>query len=547
MPFPPYEFPGPAFARDRRRPIARLVLIIALSLYEIIVIAAPSVGAETPNWTGFWKIVLTCSRAVCPVNGYFDLVQRGDTITGELNGVITLTSGTASGRTATLAYHYSQSSTEFYRLTMSPDGETFTGPTTTVSSTGETHDIGFLTGTRSVSDTLSVSDVTPGKDALSADVKVNLKSDVTPEADCDEEVAYNFTDADLDSAKKIAPCEYQLSFDSPGTGIYHVGLKATTSSGTVVPVSVDQYGEPVDGKFTLIIDSCVDPNQDATDVDSLVNDEDDDCDLMVGDWDADSADLTSKVIAAVDSEPTLAISPVPSAAVDPSDWPSKSPVGGGAGTGWVPTGTSRPPLEKAGSFATGINNAIAWVSKVNLPGVPDSWAGANDRRPVNVDEVPPATVISAHGLWYTSNGLFYVPDGDTIETYVPLGTSMESTLGLDIDTGNVHGSDTKYLHVYRAGQLVPNFTFSHYGDTPAKHVTTVTGVTTLNQLVTPNEGIIWISACAPIMIPDGGTLEKALSGMPVRGSGAKEPIIGFANVAVTDNGQLQILSVTASK
>ena len=74
---------------------------------------------------------------------------------------------------------------------------------------------------------------------------------------------------------------------------------------------------------------------------------------------------------------------------------------------------------------------------------------------------------------------------------------------------------------------MPNFTFTHYGDTPAKHVTTVTGATTLNQLVKPGEGIIWISACAPIMIPEGGTLEKALAGMPIRGRGAKEPIVGF--------------------
>ena len=275
--------------------------------------------------------------------------------------------------------------------------------------------------------------------ALSADVKVSLKSSFESESGCDEKVVYDFTDADLLSAKKVAPCEYQLIFNSPGTGIYHVGLKAKISTGAVIPVTMDQYGESVDGKFTLIIDSCAEPNQDATDIDSLVNSDDGECDLMVGDWDTDAAGLMSKVIDAVDREPTLAITPIPSAAVDPSDWPSKGPVGDGSRTGWVPTGTSRPPLERAGSFATGINSAIAWVSKVSLPGVPESWAGANDHRPVNYDDAPPATVISAHGLWYTGNGLIDVPNGDVIETYVPLGTAMESTLGIDIDTGNIHG------------------------------------------------------------------------------------------------------------
>lgn len=522
------------------------MLVIALALYEVVVIAAPSVGAEGPKWTGRWDVVLTCPRPVCPQKGYFELVQSGNTIRGQLNGVITLTSGTVSGSTATLAYDYG-SATAIYRLTMSDDGEKFTGATKIVSSGGETQDVGLMTGTRSVDDTLSVSDVTRGAEALSADVKVTLKSALTSTSDCDPKVVYDFTDADLDSAKEITPCKYQLTFNAPGTGIYHVGLKATNTSGTVIPLTVDQYGHAVDGKFTLIIDSCANPDQYAVDVKSLLNADDGECDLMVGEWDTDSAGLTSKVIADVESEKSLAITPIPIASVDPSDWPSKSPVAEGVNAGWVPTGTDLPPLEKAGSFATGINHAIAWVSKVNLPGVPTSWAGANDHRAVNYGETPPATVISAHGLWYTGNGLIQVPSGDTIETYVPLGTAMESTLGLDVDTGNIHGQDRKYLHVYKAGQLVPNFTFTHYGDTPAKHVTTVTDPTTLNQLVRPDEGTIWISACAPIMIPEGGTLEKALAGMPIRGPGAKEPIIGFANVAFTSDGQLRILSSDSSK
>ena len=245
---------GHVSSRVCRNPIARSLLMIALGLYSIVLFATPSVGAAGSNWTGRWIVVLTCSRPVCPLRGYFDLVQSGKTIKGELNGVIRLTSGTASGSTAILAYDYG-AATEYYRLTMSSDGARFTGSNTIVTSSGETEDVGIVTGTRAGDDTLSVSDATQGVVALSADVKVSLKSSFESESGCDEKVVYDFTDADLLSAKKVAPCEYQLIFNSPGTGIYHVGLKAKISTGAVIPVTMDQYGESVDGKFTLIIDS----------------------------------------------------------------------------------------------------------------------------------------------------------------------------------------------------------------------------------------------------------------------------------------------------
>ena len=42
-----------------------------------------------------------------------------------------------------------------------------------------------------------------------------------------------------------------------------------------------------------------------------------------------------------------------------------------------------------------------------------------------------------------------VHEGDQISTYVPMGTLMNSgCLGLDIDTGHVHGNDTRYLRVF---------------------------------------------------------------------------------------------------
>lgn len=529
---------GPAFPNFRRKPMACVILIIALSLNGVIIFASPSDGADAPNWTGLWKVVLTCSRSICPVNGYFDLVQSGNTITGRLNGVITLTSGTASGSTAVLAYDYGPA-TEFYRLTMSPDGEMFSGPTTTVSTSGATTDVGLLTGTRSGENTLSVSDVTPGTDALSADVKVNLKSASTNESDCDQKVTYDFTDTDLDSAKEIAPCQYRLTFDPPGTGVYHVGLKATNSSGTVIPLTVDQYGNTVDGKFTLIIDSCEDPNQDVADVDSLLNADDGTCDVMVGDWDSDATDLATQVIDDTDAESSLAITPVPIKSVDPSDWPNRGPDGSGSISGWVPTGSAFI-VGAEETHSTGVKSAAALVQKVSVPGVPDVWVGAADGRVSDYDADPPAYVIAAHGMWYTGNGLVQVPQGDTITTYVPIGTSMGPALGYDIDVGNVHGADTRYIHAYKAGQLIPNFTFTNYPNTVATHVHAPTDPTTLSQFMPTSPQRIWISACAPIMIPTGKTFDKALTDLPVLAPGNTVPI-SYVNVAITSKGELQVL------
>jgi hypothetical protein len=457
--------------------------------------------------------------------------------------VIKLTSGTVSGSSAVLAYDYGPA-TEFYRLTMAPDGEMFSGPTTIVTAHGDTQDVGLLTGTRSGEDTLSVSDVTPGNDALSADVKVTLKTGLTNEMNCDQKVTYDFTDADLDSAKEIAPCKYQLTFDSPGTGIYHVGLKATLSSGTVVPVSVDQYGEKVDGKFSLIIDSCKQPDDAIPDVDALLDSDNSLCDVAVGDWDSDAADVATKVIAAVESSPTLAVEPVPVDEVDPADWPGSRGLGlksKSTDTGWIPTGTKDPPvIGPAGSNTDMTGNAAALIRLVNLPPLPSRWSGAEpcDIDKFNLDDKPPGVVISMHGWWYTANGLMRVPEGDQISTYVPMGSTMWPCLSLDIDTGHVHGDDTKYLHVYTAGQLMPNFTFLYFDGAHGKHVVDLDEVHTLISLVQPNEGQISIAACAQLVIPAGATLTQALSVVPVRSPGSSE-VTGYSRVSITKDGEVQ--------
>jgi putative adhesin Stv-like protein len=126
-----------------------------------------------------------------------------------------------------------------------------------------------------------------------------------------------------------------------------------------------------------------------------------------------------------------------------------------------------------------------------------------------------------------------VPDGDTITTYVPIGTSMTGGLGVDIDTGKFHEGDKYHEHVYKAGHLMPNFTFAHLSDPQGKHVYTVSGTTTLNAVLATVKGKIWIAACAAVYIPVGQTADVALKDLPVRSAGAEAPV---GTVSVNING-----------
>ncbi len=397
---------------------------------------------------------------------------------------------------------------------------------------------------------LSVVDVTRGTGELSADVRVKFGDSSSDTSGCDPKASYEFTDPQLASAKEVAPCSYELTFDAPGTGIYHVALKATDSSGAVTPLSIDQYGATVDGEFTLIIDSCSDPEDDVRDVDALVDSDDGLCAVAVGQWDSDATGVAAKVLASVESSPTPEIDPISVDSIDPSDWPSSSKGLAGSGstdTGWVPIGTNEPPYISAtqNDLRSIIGGDAAVLARaVHLPPLPAKWTGASAISTpiadchVNFDARPPGVVISAHGLWYPPNGLVRVPAGDEISTYVPIGTIMAGCLGLDIDTGKIHGADTKYLHVYTAGQLIPNFTFIHYDGEHGKHVETVDGATTLNALIRPNEGQISISACASLYMPDSATVAQTLSSVPIHTPGTAEAA-ETSRVTITKTGEIE--------
>jgi len=197
-----------------------------------------------------------------------------------------------------------------------------------------------------------------------------------------------------------------------------------------------------------------------------------------------------------------------SGAVDPSDWPGsrglvlKGTTGSKGlvlkSTGWVPTGTKDPPDLFEGYLVPG--EAATLATMVHLPPLPHSWGGdreeisAEGECGVKLDAWPPYVAISSHGLWYTANGLVRVPAGDQISTYVPIGSSMIPCLTVDVDTGHVHGADRRYLHVYTAGQLMPNFTFVHFDGEQGEHVVNPDSPVTLNNLIRPGEGPIAIGA-----------------------------------------------------
>jgi hypothetical protein len=112
-------------------------------------------------------------------------------------------------------------------------------------------------------------------------------------------------------------------------------------------------------------------------------------------------------------------------------------------------------------------------------------------------------------------------------------------LGLDIDTGHVHGDDTRYLRVYTAGQLMPNFTFVHYSSgSQGKHVVNPTTPITLNELIRVGEGRISVAACATLVIPAGSTLAQALSLVPVHAPGTGETL-EYRRVSITAKGEVQ--------
>ncbi len=175
---------------------------------------------------------------------------------------------------------------------------------------------------------------------------------------------------------------------------------------------------------------------------------------------------------------------------------------------------------------------------------PISWKGANkDFFQVNLNVQAPFYVISAHGAWAPSeNGYTRVPQGTQVVTYVPLGTSMDGSLGPSIDTGKTTGMDNRYKVTYEAGDIMPNFTFTPFDGTEGKYAKNVDSETTLNTELRPDMGTVAISACATIFLPPDKTLAETLASAPVYTPGSTTPttIPAEQRPTVTPSGQLQV-------
>jgi hypothetical protein len=99
------------------------------------------------------------------------------------------------------------------------------------------------------------------------------------------------------------------------------------------------------------------------------------------------------------------------------------------------------------------------------------------------------------------------------------------------------------LHTYRPGDLVPNFVFGpltaeNYDGRIGKYGVKVQEYTTLNDLLRPKEGQVWISACADFYVPAGKSTRDSLSGLPVHVPGSTA-LAGHATVTLV-GGQLQV-------
>jgi hypothetical protein len=399
-----------------------------------------------------------------------------------------------------------------------------------------------------------VTGVTATSDPLSVDVHVSQDPPYSASSACDPTAAYHFSDAELASTTAVGPCAFRLTFDQPGTGIYDVALQMAGPAGRPLDVSEYQYQddngqtvtEQVDGKFPVVIASCQRPAQTQDSeggIDPLVNTDAISCGVEVGPWDTDAASVPAEVLADMKDLATRSLTAVPVESVDPSAWPTRDLVV--AKYGYLPTGSAAPASGDEYPTTPG-SHIVAVVEPRYVPGgAPGGeWDGEGTKLTHHqLEAKPPATVISAHGAWFTADGLVKVPAGDDVTTYVPIGTSMLSNLAIHVDTGNIVGRDRRYLHTYRPGDLIPNFDLgpinaTNYGGPIGQYGVKVTENTTLNGLLHPDEGQVWISACEALYVPAGVSTKTALSGLPVHIAGSRK-LAGSATVAIV-RGQLQV-------
>ena len=285
--------------------------------------------------------------------------------------------------------------------------------------------------------TLSVTDVSPGSTPLDVDVRVAFDEGATTFRAATRTRRTPSRDTAVVSSTSLGSCRYQLTFAQPGTGIYRVALVATTQTGERVKVSVDQFGDKVDGLIPVIIDSCSRPTQDVPDVDGLENSQDSAC--------------ASRRGAGTPTRPTSLRRSWPiSRRCAALVFPFRSP-------------RSTRPTGRAGISASSRRRTRVGCRRVTtspsaryrgVPAVPSRSSTRSSRRRSSPNGTATAAahsraapgrgagdVISAHGGWYTPNGLIRVPTGDEITMYVPIGTDDGQQPRRSLDTGHIVGQD----------------------------------------------------------------------------------------------------------
>lgn len=263
-----------------------------------------------------------------------------------------------------------------------------------------------------------------------------------------------------------------------------------------------------------------------------------------------SAAARIRLIDDVEKAPGCQMPKVSVGSVDPTFKPTRGLT---IATEVLPTGAGTPAslarFGLTGTALTGHGDETAYVKVYQPPNVPVAFYGSGTAlTPSQQQEIPAnATVVSAHGMYYTANGLVQVPPGVTITTFVPLGTLMAQSLGIHIDSGNLSGGDTTWEHTYGPGDLMPNFTFAPLDNTGGAG-TTVSRVTTLSEILPDLKGNVDLASCAEVVIPANDTLDEALSNLPVHTIGTDEVtyLPSDEKVTITDSGELSVQQTTSS-
>ena len=111
--------------------------------------------------------------------------------------------------------------------------------------------------------------------------------------------------------------------------------------------------------------------------------------------------------------------------------------------------------------------------------------------------------LDGHGGWFVQNGFTTVPEGTTVTVPTGIGRSITTRFGNAIASGDdltPFFADMEGAVTYPAGSRIPNLTLGPPdGLTPIPGATNVPQLTTLSNLLQPNQGNVMWNACCNIM------------------------------------------------